>query len=98
MLMILYFMYLLNLQNDLQRMCSDNSTTKQTSKQELENDQEETILDLLPYFTYKISVSVVNEAGKGNEASQTQQTLEEGTLSSVAFNFSLFRLPSSRKP
>ena len=92
------FFFLLNLQNDLQRMCPDNSVTKQASKQELEGDQEETISDLFPYFAYKISVSVVNEAGKGNGASQTQQTLEEGKLSSFAFNFSLFRPSSSREP
>ena len=86
------------MQNDLQRMCPDNNATKQASKQELEGDQEETISGLLPYFTYKISASAVNEAGKGTEASQTQQTLEEGKLSRFAFNFSLFGPPSSREP
>lgn len=65
----------------LQGMCPpEKSISKSAVKAVLEADQQETILQLLPDFTYTISVAAVNRAGKGKTASETRTTLEEGRV------------------
>ena len=54
------------------------STTIDMTKTELSEDQQREVSGLLPYFTYNISVSALNEKGEGKMAETAQTTSEEG--------------------
>ena len=65
-------------------MCpSEVSTAINMNKALLSEDQQRDVPELLPFFTYNISVSAVNEKGEGKMAETTQTTAEEGESLSV---------------
>ena len=52
--------------------------TKSSSKVDVMADQQEILSGLVPDYTYIISVTAVNRAGKGKTAEENRTTLEEG--------------------